>query len=368
MESPGPSGVDVLSLSPSCDADDEQDEELDVETVYSSDLEDVQDDAHSLQQGAGAAAPTDKFFQVLCKAMKELDISLPPVPVSATSLFDEGEGQRRVSAQIPLLPDFKNLVCEKFGTPVGPKRHTSTCKKYSNMAEKDQIACGPLPLLDRTLLPLVSPSSSMLGKATCPSKNCKQMDVYLGRLHKAISTQTCLLNTSAILALYMRRLTVQLQQSPGDQTVLDDLQGACSSLANVIKEQAEVSGITIASFWTARRHLWLSQSRLHQQDRDGLLRLPVDPTAMFGPDAMKLLQQAHEGQQCARDVYRSSARRGRGPRPAAASASASVPHSHGASWGPGDLRPQLEALRASRRQGRGGHAGNQRSSKKPPPS
>lgn len=366
LESAGPSNADEPFLSPSCDADDEQDEDLDVETVYSSDFEDVQDDAHSLQQEVDSAGPIDQFYQVLCKAMKELDISPPPVPVAATSLFDEGEGQRRVSAQIPLLPDFKNLVCEKFGTPVGPRRHTSTCKKYSNMAEREKIACGPLPLLDRTLSPLVSPSSSMLGKATCSSKNCKQMDVYLGRLHKAVSTQTCLLNTSAILALYMRRLTAQLQQSSGDQTVLDNLQGACSSLANVIKEQAEVSGITIASFWTVRRHLWLSQSKLQQQDRDGLLRLPVDPTAMFGPDAMKLLQQAHEGQQCARDMYRSSARRGRGSRPAGAGAT--VTQSHGSSWGPGDLRPQLEALRANRRQGRGGHAGKQRSSKKPPPS
>eukprot|EP00064_Thunnus_orientalis_P016046 superscaffoldBa00003096_g16109 len=71
---------------------------------------------------------------------------------------------------------------------------------------------------------------------------------------------------------------------------------------DVMKEQAEVAGRALASFWVIRCHLWLSQSQLQQGDRDCLLKLLVDPSAMFGPDAARLLQQAWECCCCAREV------------------------------------------------------------------
>ena len=62
----------------------------------------------------------------------------------------------------------------------------------------------------------------------------------------------------------------------------------------LMKEQAEAAGCALASFWVVRHHLWLSQSQLQQGDRDCLLKVPVEPTAMFGPHVTALIQQAQE--------------------------------------------------------------------------
>ncbi len=51
-----------------------------------------------------------------------------------------------------------------------------------------------------------------------------------------------------------------------------------------------------------RCHLWLSQSMLQPEDRACLLRLLVEPLAMFGPDATNVLEQAQEARRCASEV------------------------------------------------------------------
>ena len=153
------------------------------------------------------------------------------------------------------------------------------------MHDRDQIVCGPLSAVDRTLTPLVSPSSSILGDATCSHKNCRVMDSLCAKLHKAMVVQTRLANTGAILSLYLLDLSHQVQ---ADTSVGEELRMASSCLSSVVKEQAEAASSALASFWVARRHLWLSQSQLQQGDRDCLLKVPVESTAIFGPHATAL--------------------------------------------------------------------------------
>ena len=178
--------------------------------------------------------------------------------------------------------------------------------------------------------------------------------------------QTRLANTGAILSLYLRDLSHQVQV---DTSVGEELRMA-SSWLSVVKEQAEAAGSALTSFWVVRRHMWLSQSQLQQGDRDCLLKVQVEPTAMFGPHATALIQQAQESRRCAEEVSGGLSRRvtisGR-PRPFQ-----SQPAPEVSTWGQGDLRLQLEASwqHRYRRQGRGRGppAKAQSSSRCPPPS
>ena len=235
------------------------------------------------------------------------------------------------------------------------------------MHDRDQIACGTLPPVDRILTPLFSPSGSILGNATCSSKNCRVMDSLLARLHRAMAVQTRLANTGAILSLYLRDLSRQVQV---DTSVGEELQMASSCLSSVMKEQAEVAGRALASFWVARRHLWMSQSPLQQGDRDCLLKVPMEPTGMFGPHATALLQQAQESRRCAKEVSVGLVGRAAGSRPRQPR-SQPTPTPEASSWGQGDLRLQLEASRQHRRRrqgkGRGLPAKAEESSKCLPP-
>ncbi|XP_078025738.1 uncharacterized protein LOC144463846 [Epinephelus lanceolatus] len=113
-----------------------------------------------------------------------------------------------------------------------------------------------------------------------------------------MAVQTWLANTGAILSLYLRDLSRQVQD---DTSVGEELQTASSCLSSVMKEQAGAAGSALASFWVVRRHLWLSQSQLQQGDRDCLLKVPLEPTAMFGPHATALVQQAQESHRCVKE-------------------------------------------------------------------
>ena len=67
-----------------------------------------------------------------------------------------------------------------------------------------------------------------------------------------------------------------------------------------MREQGVAVGKALTGLWQARRHLCLSQSRLQPEDKACLLRLPVESTAMFGPDVTAMIQHTHEARHAAR--------------------------------------------------------------------
>uniref|UniRef100_UPI003AADF6AF uncharacterized protein n=1 Tax=Centroberyx gerrardi TaxID=166262 RepID=UPI003AADF6AF len=116
-----------------------------------------------------------------------------------------------------------------------------------------------------------------------------------------MAVQTQLANTGATLALYKRHLTQQLKEECSSELLMG-LQQVSSILPKLIREQAEAAGKAMSGLWGVRRHLWLSQSMLPPEDQACLLRLPVELSAMFGPDTTEMLQQAQEARRCAREV------------------------------------------------------------------
>lgn len=120
-------------------------------------------------------------------------------------------------------------------------------------------------------------------------------------MHGTMAVQTQLANTGAMLALYQLHLTQQLKSECGAE-LLTELQQVPLLLPKLMKEQAEAAGRAMAGLWGVKCHLWLSQSMLQQEDRVCLLRLPMEPCAMFEPNATKMLQQAQEARCCACEV------------------------------------------------------------------
>ena len=344
--------------------EEEAEEDVDVETVFSSDDNDLSCAQHTVGEVTRGEL-AHRVEEVINRASRVLGVALPENPGTTPSRFEEGMEVCPASTQVPLLPDFKKLLCQQFQSPAATHKWSAACRRYSNVQDRDQIACGLLPAVDRTLTPLVSPSSSILGNATCSSKNCRVMASLLAKLHKAMAVQTRLANTGAILSLYLRDLSHQVQ---ADTSVGEELRLASSCLSSVMKEQAEAAGCALASFWVVRRHLWLSQSQLQQGDRDCLLKVPVEPTAMFGPHATALIQQAQESRRCAKEVSGGLARRATGPGRPRLPRPQPAPET--STWGQGDLRLQLEASRQRRyrRQGRGRGPPAKASSRHPPPS
>lgn len=130
---------------------------------------------------------------------------------------------------------------------------------------------------------------------------------------------------------------------------------ASSYFSSLMKEQAEAAGRALASFWVVRHHLWLSQCQLQQRDQDCLLKVPVKPTVMFGPDAAKLLQQAQESQCRTQDISGSLSRHSNSSRWATISVPQPTPEM--SPWG---LEDQLEAFhRYNGRQGKKGDSAAQ---------
>lgn len=180
----------------------------------------------------------------------------------------------------PLLSDCKGLVFKQLDSPASTHKWSASCQ---------QVAHGSFPPMDPTSL-LISPLSSFFGNAILAGISGLWIACLLSctelRLYRPIW-----------LILYLCDLSRQLQESYG---VIGELQTVSSGFSSVMKDQAEVAGRALASFWVVKYHLWLSQSQsqLQQGHRD----FPVQPSAMFGQDTTKLLQQTAKCRHYAQEV------------------------------------------------------------------
>ena len=89
----------------------------------------------------------------------------------------------------------------QFSKPADPHRWSGLTERLSGVDGHERIG---------SLGALVSPTSSVLGKPSCPSRNIRAMDSNLTRVHGVLAIQGQLINTGAILALYQNHLTRQL--------------------------------------------------------------------------------------------------------------------------------------------------------------
>lgn len=228
----------------------------------------------------------------------------------APSRFDEDSGRQSAPFSVPLLSDVEELMRAGFARPTAPLKFPASCRRLSAMQDREKVGCAALPQMDQSIAALLFPTNSVLGKATCPSKHGRMLDAMLAKVHRAMAVQAQLANTASILALYHRLLTRKLDMGDGEG-LTSELQLVSSTMARLMKEQAAAAGKGLASLWVTRRQLWLSQSRLQPEDQNGLLGLPLDSLAMFGPGANSMLQQTQEVRRCAREVSGALLRRRR---------------------------------------------------------
>ena len=110
------------------------------------------------------------FGEIVDRATKALNIVLPEKPTDAASRF-EAEAEEGLSSEIPLLPDFKDLLCRQFTSPSSYHRWSRQTKVLSNMAGQEQVCCGALPAVDQDLAPLFRSPGSLFGGPACLNKD-----------------------------------------------------------------------------------------------------------------------------------------------------------------------------------------------------
>ena len=96
-------------------------QKLDVETVFSSDDNDLSCGQHTVSEVTRGELP-HRLEEVINRASRALGVSLPENPGATSSRFGEGMEVCPASTQVPLLPDFKELLCQQFQSPAATHR------------------------------------------------------------------------------------------------------------------------------------------------------------------------------------------------------------------------------------------------------
>ena len=123
--------------------DGSEEEDLDVETVFSSESGEFPSEQLPSANPSGREL-AHLFGEIVDRATKALNNVLSEKPTAAASRF-EAEAEEGLRSEIPLLPDFKDLLCRQFTSPSSYHRWSRQTKVFSNMAGQEQVSCGPRP-------------------------------------------------------------------------------------------------------------------------------------------------------------------------------------------------------------------------------
>ncbi|KAF4100868.1 hypothetical protein G5714_019064 [Onychostoma macrolepis] len=277
--------------------------EADYESLTSlTDVLELGDEEDESEDLAPQSRDSNPLRALMERAIGALKLPLVSEAPTAPSRFDVASVSSQSSPFFsPLLPDFEREVVAQWEHPSKPPPFPREFKMFATVQHAEKIGCGSLPSIDQPIAAVISPPKSLLGRSEGLSKNCRAMDRILHLLHGEVAKTACLANTGAILQLYLNQLLQGLNESSSPEKIAE-LQLVSSTLLRVSKGQATSVGRSTARLWTARRHLWLSQSKLAPADCTSLLGLPVVPSAMFGPGAVEMLQQARDARACAREM------------------------------------------------------------------
>ena len=201
-----------------------------METVFSSESREFPSEQLPSANPSGREL-AHLFREIVDRATKALNIVLPEKPTAAASRF-EVEAEEGLRSEIPLLPDFKNLLCRQFTSPSSYHRWSRQTKVFSNMAGQEQVCCGALPAVDQDLAPLFRSPGTLFGGPACLNKDSKAMESLLGKLHRSTAMQARLANTAAILTLYTHHLSGLMQNQPVDASLAREFQSATLCLAS----------------------------------------------------------------------------------------------------------------------------------------
>lgn len=82
------------------------------------------------------------FSDMIIKASSSLDISLVDDSVMPASRFEQLQPSQM---QVPLLPDFKDLISQQFGSSAELHKWSVTCRRFSNIHVKGKNCLCPSP-------------------------------------------------------------------------------------------------------------------------------------------------------------------------------------------------------------------------------
>ncbi|CAL8393747.1 unnamed protein product [Gadus morhua 'NCC'] len=140
--------------------DGSEEEDLDVETVFFSESGEFPSEQLPSANPSGQEL-AHLFGEIVDRATKALNIVLPEKPTVAASRF-EAEAEEGLRSEIPLLPDFKDLLCRQFTSPSSYHRWSRKTKVFSNMASQEQsIELQSLPVSAADQLALCPDSSTL---------------------------------------------------------------------------------------------------------------------------------------------------------------------------------------------------------------
>ena len=267
------------------------DQEEDVLSVAASDGLLLGDDAGSVSRRSGQSAGPSEVAPAMPKGVQDL---LERVTV-ALGMAQEGaqEGASGSPSVVPIFSAFKEAILEGWANKRGRFHFTPDSGPWAFMAEPDSLGLRQYPTMDSMIAAMVLPDKDIIGKTPrLKAGPSRTVDDDLKLVYGSLTVAGRLSNAVMLLHAYLQSLLPQVTGEEGPLT--QEVKLVSELICQLQKDMAQANGKALAQVVTARRHLWLSQTKLPAAMQSTFADLPLTPGVTFGPGVDDILRQTDQ--------------------------------------------------------------------------
>ena len=274
------------------------DPEDDILSVVASDGLLLGDDAGSVSRRSGQSAGPSEWGSdrpdpapAMPKGVQDL---LNRVTV-ALGIAQEGaqEGTSDSPPVVPIFSAFKEAILEGWADRRGRFHFTADSGPWAFMAEPDSLGLRQYPTMDSMIAAMVLPDKDIIGKTPrLKAGPSRTVDDDLRMVYTSLTVAGRLSNAVMLLQTYLKGLVPQVTGEEGPVT--QEVTLVSGLIGQLQRDMAQANGKALAQVVTARRHLWLSQTKLPAAMQSTFSDLPLTPGITFGPGVDEILRQTDQ--------------------------------------------------------------------------
>ena len=203
------------------------------------------------------------------------------------------EGALGSPPAVPMFSAFKEALLEGWAERRGRFHFTSDTGPWALMAVPDSLGLREYPTMDSMIAAMVLPDKGIIGKTPrLKSGPPRTVDDDLKTVYGSLTAVGRLSNAVMLLHAYLQSLLPQVTGEEGPLT--QEVKLVSGLICQIQRDMARANGKALGQIVTARRHLWLSQSKLPSGMQTTFADLPLTPGVTFGPGVDEILRQTDQ--------------------------------------------------------------------------
>ena len=235
--------------------------------------------------------------RLLDAAASYLRIPLPEAPPPAgVPLWDSinyGRPGVKAARPLPAMPNIENFVEAGWERPLSLRAPLTQYLRSTRVEGWAELAARGTPPLERDIASVLLPGSAAWGstrRPVLPDARGRLTMSLADRCFSLAAQAVAASSSVAMLAVHIGQLAAEGPSAAGEGDRLSAIADAAGAINQLTRASSACAGGVMATSVVQQRHLWLSLTKMKEDNKGALLNSPISKVGLFGGAVTEIME------------------------------------------------------------------------------